>query len=244
MSSNNQTPDLASILKTLAGLTPQAQQQQSQPQPQQQHPLSTPFPAEQVWQQSLAQATQPSRTSTPPVVPKAFDPSTIIEWSAGLRCVMKQVAKHESILQDVRRMIKVQHEHEQQWWEGRKALIERQKARKEGQKKLDDVLKAVGGNTGAGMSNTSPEELEKELETFDMKVYRAQMQMVKEMSTKLRSLGVPFFGTRTDLVRPAGKETSRSDGSIGLQEKGIIDEVDLVKLQKKMLAILEDLCND
>jgi L-rhamnose mutarotase len=37
-------------------------------------------------------------------------------------------------------MIKVQHEHEQQWWEGRKALIERQKARKEGQKKLDDVL--------------------------------------------------------------------------------------------------------
>jgi hypothetical protein len=109
---------------------------------------------------------------------------------------------------------------------------------------LTAYRKAVGGNTGAGMSNTSPEELEKELETFDMKVYRAQMQMVKEMSTKLRSLGVPFFGTRTDLVRPAGKETSRSDGSIGLQEKGIIDEVDLVKLQKKMLAILEDLCND
>jgi hypothetical protein len=37
-------------------------------------------------------------------------------------------------------MIKVQHEHEEQWWEGRKALIERQKARKEGQKKLEDVL--------------------------------------------------------------------------------------------------------
>lgn len=37
-------------------------------------------------------------------------------------------------------MIKIQHEHEEQWWNGRVALIERQRARKEGQKKLDDVL--------------------------------------------------------------------------------------------------------
>jgi hypothetical protein len=158
-------------------------------------------------------------------------------------------------------MIKVQHEHEEQWWEGRKALIERQKARKEGQKKLDDVLyvhflslsigdsltayrKAVGGSTAAGTSNTSPEELEKELETFDMKVYKAQTQMVKEMSTKLRGLGVPFFGTRVDLVRSTGKESSGTEGSVGLEEKGMIDEVELVRLQRKMLAILEDLCND
>jgi hypothetical protein len=103
MSFNNQTPDLASILKTLAGLTPQTQQQQAQPAPQQ-HPLPAPFPAEQVWQQSLAQATQPSRTPTPSSTPKVVDPATIIEWSAGLRCVMKQVANHESILQDVRRV--------------------------------------------------------------------------------------------------------------------------------------------
>jgi len=79
--------------------------------------------------------------------------------------------------------------------------------------------------------------MEKELETFDMKVYRAQMQMVREMNTKLRSLGVPFFGTRSDLVRPVGAEGPKD-------EKGMIDEVDLVKLQRKMLAILEDLCND
>jgi len=94
------------------------------------------------------------------------------------------------------------------------------------------------------MTNTSPEELEKELGTFDMKVYKAQMQMVKEMSTKLKSLGVPFFGTRVDLVKPVGKELSGTDGSVVPEGKGMIDEVELVKLQKKMLAILEDLCND
>ncbi len=39
------------------------------------------------------------------VARNVIDPATIIEWSAGLRCVMKQVAKHESILQDVRRVV-------------------------------------------------------------------------------------------------------------------------------------------
>lgn len=37
-------------------------------------------------------------------------------------------------------MIDVSHEHERQWWAGREALIEKQKARVDGQKKLDDVL--------------------------------------------------------------------------------------------------------
>jgi hypothetical protein len=37
-------------------------------------------------------------------------------------------------------MIKTQHEHEDQWWAGRQALLQKQEARKEGQKKLDDVL--------------------------------------------------------------------------------------------------------
>jgi hypothetical protein len=110
MSSNNQTPDLASILKTLAGLAPQAQQQQVQPPPQiHQHPPPTPFDAEQVWRQSIAQATQPTLTPAPPsVAVKVVDPASIIEWSAGLRCVMKQVAKHENILQEVRR-VRLQH---------------------------------------------------------------------------------------------------------------------------------------
>jgi len=37
-------------------------------------------------------------------------------------------------------LIKVQHENEENWFKGRQGLIEKQKARKEGQKKLDEVL--------------------------------------------------------------------------------------------------------
>jgi L-rhamnose mutarotase len=37
-------------------------------------------------------------------------------------------------------MIKIQQENEEQWWKGRQDLMEKQKVRKEGQKKLDEVL--------------------------------------------------------------------------------------------------------
>ena len=110
---------------------------------------------------------------------------------------------------------------------------------------LTRFRKAVGGSVASGISNTDPEELAKEIVTFDMKVYRAQMQMVREMNAKLRSLGVPFFGTRSDLVRPVGKEVTALSGTHDPKnEKGMIDEIELVRLQRKMLGILEDLCNE
>lgn len=83
------------------------------------------------------------------------------------------------------------------------------------------------------------EDLARELETFDMKVYKAQIQMAKEMTTKLRNMGVPFFGTRTELIRPISGGTSKESNA-----KVVIDEIELVKLQRKMLNILEDLCSD
>ena len=97
----------------------------------------------------------------------------------------------------------------------------------------------VGGSVTEGTSNASPEEMAKELETFDMKVYRAQTQMVKEMMGVLKRLGVPFFGTRSELIRVAGNE-----GEVSRDGDGRIDEGELVKLQRKMLVILEDLCSD
>jgi len=141
-------------------------------------------------------------------------------------------------------MIKVQNEHEKQWWDGRVALVKKQEARIEGQKKLDEMLKAVGSTASSGSSRTSPDELAEELKTFDMKVYRAQTQMVKEMSVKLKGLGVPFFGTRTELVRTKAREDAPGYDEASNQSKEMIDEADLVELQRKMLVILEDLCRE
>ncbi|KIN02009.1 hypothetical protein OIDMADRAFT_18778 [Oidiodendron maius Zn] len=236
MSSNN-TPDLASVLKTLAGLAPQNQQQG--------------YVTHQIHQQApliaWPQSTQANHNPTPVSGAKVIDPATILDWSSGLRCVMKTVAKHDSILHEIRRMIKIQHEHEEQWWKGREALKQTQEARKEGQKKLDDVLKLIGGTVSAGSSNTTPEETAKELAAFDMKVHRAQVQMVTEMTARFRNLGIPFFGTKSELVRLKAKSPERVEGGASqiLKEGNrMIDEIELVELQRKMLVLLEDLCGE
>jgi hypothetical protein len=93
--SSNGTPDLASVLKTLAGLAPQNQQQSHATYPVQQQQ------APQAWPQNP----QAPQSGTQAQAPKVIDPATIIDWSAGLRCVMKTVAKHENILHDIRRVI-------------------------------------------------------------------------------------------------------------------------------------------
>jgi hypothetical protein len=74
-------------------------------------------------------------------------------------------------------------------------------------------------------------------------VYKAQIAMVREMTGRLKTFGVPFFGTRSNLVRKSTVENGTSIPE-SEKEKGMIDEMELVKLQKKMLAMLEDLCND
>lgn len=121
-SNDSPTPDLATILATLAGFAPQKQQTQqtvssqsippilqSQPAPQnQQFQQPPPYVAQQPphqWQYPPQNYPIP-RSSTPVDAPKVrlIDPATIIDWSSGLKCVMRTVAKQESILHDIRRV--------------------------------------------------------------------------------------------------------------------------------------------
>lgn len=97
---------------------------------------------------------------------------------------------------------------------------------------LTTSRRAVGGIVVQNLEDPA-----EELRTFDMKVYRAQVQMVKEMSAKLKGFGVPFFGTRSELVRKKGGMSAEEDGKK-------IDETELVELQRRMIALLEDLCNE
>jgi hypothetical protein len=75
-----------------------------------------------------------------------------------------------------------------------------------------------------------------------MKVYKAQLEMTKQMTSKLREFGVPFFGTKSELVKAYVKGEGGIEAS--QQDKGFVDELELVELQRKMLTILEDLCTD
>lgn len=152
------------------------------------------------------------------------------------------------------------------------ASADRSAERRRNQKKVDNMLKALGtAPSSTSSASTLPtveqeaEALKTELEVFDAKVYRAQHEMVKEMTGKLRALGVPFFGTRSGLVVLRSQPGSRGDSAAegdgkgkdakdekGEQKKefekardqGRIHEMELVELQRRMLAILQDLCEE
>ena len=160
MDSNGyQTPDLASILRTLQQYAP---------------PLPTPTTVQQssgivdethapdndreegeydpsdptkgvVQEHTVASVTPKHPTqlvAERPVLPakSVIDPTSITDWPAALRHVMRTVARHDATMARVKRMIRVQHEHEEQWWDGRLALLRKQEGREEGRKKLDEVL--------------------------------------------------------------------------------------------------------
>jgi hypothetical protein len=70
--------------------------------------------------------------------------------------------------------------------------------------------------------------------------------MAKAMNSELKSLGIPFFGTRSTLVRGKGSGLT-AGGSVGGGgvpggDDGKISEQELVVLQKRILELLEDMC--
>lgn len=133
MASNEYQPsNLADILRTLSALAPQSQSQGKQdafqntqstistPTPQPAFQYSAPPPVQQYipqqWQPPM-QHHQPlqihnyeqrppvhAQTQIQPSRPTGPDPASIIDWSTGLRCVMKSVADNERIIAEIRKV--------------------------------------------------------------------------------------------------------------------------------------------
>ncbi|KAI9700794.1 MAG: hypothetical protein M1836_002163 [Candelina mexicana] len=93
----------------------------------------------------------------------------------------------------------------------------------------------------------SPEEDAAELARYEKKVHRAAREMVDASTRDLKTMGIPFFGTKQNLIREAPDE----EANIGLQypdNKGraenIISSDELLNLQRRMLETLEDLSRE
>lgn len=157
MDSSYQTPDLASVLATLAAYGPP---QSTAPQPT--IPSAPPVPEVEEEEYDPAdfqfidthssvasQSTPVSSITTPKsiqFVPQPPPPSSvssvsqIVTWAPALRYVMNNVFRKPEAMHSIQHMIKTQQQHERQWWEGRKALLQKQASRDDARKKLDDVL--------------------------------------------------------------------------------------------------------
>lgn len=72
------------------------------------------------------------------------------------------------------------------------------------------------------------------------------MQMADAVIAELRGLGIPFFTLRKDLVQDTSSSTEGSQPRSQTESTGTvsspISKSELVKLQQRMLELLEDLC--
>ena len=154
------TPDLASILRSLAACAPataphhafsrydqSGQSTNPDPSPSRlpeledgeydpNNPLITSKPTPNHYLGSHRLASTTSQPQNPPLV----DVTTITTYPVALRYITKTIARDEDIMPRLRKLVSVQHQHEQQWWQGRVALQRKQSGREEGRKKVGDVL--------------------------------------------------------------------------------------------------------
>lgn len=137
-------------------------------------------------------------------------------------------------MQDQKRNVK-------DWESGRQRLIQEQAIKRDNEQEHLAVLSLPG--IGEKIAPLRTDEAEKkELEQYDQKVYRACRQMVDSQTMALKGLGVPFFGTRADMMR---SESSEGAGvkTTDLENKKITKK-ELFELQRKMLNHLMELYGD
>ncbi|MCJ1398918.1 hypothetical protein MMC11_002119 [Xylographa trunciseda] len=177
--------------------------------------------------------------------PTAVDPRSITTYPAALRHITKIVARNEATMSRLRKLIASQHQHERQWWDGREALVKQQSEREEGRKKVEDVLRSMGGKVSSQISGPTPAEDAAELTRYDKKVYRACVDMVNATKAELQSMGIPSFGIRHEWVlRDDETDAEIQDEVHGNDGRRKLRAEEVLALQKKILALLEDLCEE
>lgn len=213
--------------------TPQARPSQPTSDPRRKIPIKPTLPATQPEQ---------SRSSTPQASPVS-EAESITAWPAALKHVTKHLAPSEQVSQHIKHLLMEQRKHERQWYAQREAIITRHAGRKGNQAKAAALLASLGATAPAPVPTTAATDVnaaadeKKELETFDVKVYKGLVAMAKDFEGQLRKLGVPFFCIKADLV--AGE--SEKGGTNG---KVKLSKAELRELQGRMVSLLEDLFGD
>ncbi|KAJ9231199.1 hypothetical protein DTO207G8_2860 [Paecilomyces variotii] len=267
---SNSNPDLEAVLKTLSAFAPPANANQISlnnhgANPSLQHTNGSRDDEE--YEPSDALLSLPSQSQQAPRHPPSTvamgardpvlgsgtntntpDPSTIVTWSAALKHVMRTVSQNEALQSKIRRLIRSQHDHEKQWWKGREALIEKQKARVEKKKKLDEVLRSVGAPVTESKEVSTVEEDRAELNNYDAKVYKASADMAKALDSELRALGIPFFAVKHSLVKAEAEKAISQPSATRTKPEGsgdgTLSREELSALQRRMLELLQDLCKE
>ncbi|KAK6437282.1 hypothetical protein LTR95_006527 [Oleoguttula sp. CCFEE 5521] len=192
-----------------------------------------------------------SRSATPTEPPiSVIDPATITVWQDGLRCVTKIAAQNKGFELSIKKMMQDQRAHEMRWYSERQALKSAQSSRASSTSQAMSILHSLNGNaeieSGHDHADLDAEASKaEELMTFDRKIHAAQQTMEAAMTSELKGLGVPFFGTNGDLVITAtDQETQHQLSASRPKWSTPVTEHELLLLRRKMVVHLEDLYRD
>ncbi|KAI4211631.1 MAG: hypothetical protein LQ351_005534 [Letrouitia transgressa] len=270
------TPSLASVLQVLASSTPSySSHQHQEPPPVALPPTTSTKVTDDTEDEEYDPSTfQPSthlsifhHHQTPPPAATTAEPSkpqpqpqppasasavasTITSYPRALRHTVSLLSS-SSLAPRIKHLITTAHTHEKQWHRGRQELQTRLSNRAEARQKLASVLASVGGGA-AEARGTEEDDAEAELRAYDRKVYGALKEMAGATAKELARLGVPFFGTKAELVvRDGEEEGSRKEdedektiGEKESKEGGKISERELRVLQGRMVELLEDMVKE
>lgn len=145
-------------------------------------------------------------------------------------------------------MIDNQRQNEMRWYGKRQALKQSQSSRERASAQASEILKGLSnGNSTESVSSTDGVDLEKQLATFDRKIYAAQMQMDAAMTEELKGLGVPFFGTDPSaIVADDDDMPDVTQAAMVSRPKHspLVTESQLLTLRRRMVEHLEALYRD
>lgn len=82
---------------------------------------------------------------------------------------------------------------------------------------------------------------------YDKKVHKACGEMINATMAELQAIGVPFFGLRRELVVQEGKVEVDQEMDGGVRKENgrkRLREEEVLALQRRMVELLEDLCQE
>lgn len=80
---------------------------------------------------------------------------------------------------------------------------------------------------------------------YDKKVHKACVEMVNATMAELQAIGVPFFGLRREFVLQEGEDDQDMDSGVRKENgRKKLREEEVLALQKRVVELLEDLCQE
>jgi len=132
------------------------------------------------------------------------------------------------------------------WYAERQALRQGHAERERASAQAQEILQGLRNGDQAGpIPSSGGRDLDAELAAFDRKVYAAQATMESSMTSELKTLGVPFFGTEQSAV--VQDEEARNVENLSAarpKHSPVVTESQLLELRRRIVGHLEDLYRD